>query len=489
MHNQTIATMKFKIIIPILLFCFVSADLIGQSIPNSSFENWTQQTYYEEPDQFNTSNPLSYSTTSAANVTKTTDAHSGSFAARMETIVTGDGVLPGAVFIGQIGEETISGGVPFSERPDSVKGFAKYNVANLDTANVVVLFKKMGVPIGLCFIQFTGTQNNWEEFSAPVTWLFPVVLPDTLATVVVSSAIFADPVPGSTITVDDIHFVGASTSFPNGGFENWNELSGEEADDWTSSNVFTLSVSGTSFTKTEDSFDGTFAAKLETNLTLFNDTLAVLTNGQFGDDGPFAGMPVSNNQDKLTGNYKYIPDGLDMAFVGMTLYRYNDNTGITSVLEEAFIQLPPASEYTPFEIPVFYDQSPIADTVNIVFSAGNMDENSTNTGLGSILFIDALEISYKPPPTGIASKLTKDEFKVYPNPTSENLNFEFTSAFQNDVEVTIMNILGKMVSMQTINASQSKLFYINVNNLENGIYFYRLKSYGVEEFTGKFFVR
>ncbi|NOX46179.1 MAG: T9SS type A sorting domain-containing protein [Chlorobi bacterium] len=481
--------MNLKAFISIVLFSTISFGLFAQSIPNSSFENWAQLTYFEEPDQFNTSNPLSYSTTNSANVTKTTDAHSGSFAARLETISTGNGILPGAVFIGQLGEETISGGIPFAERPDSVKGFAKYNVADLDTANVAVLFKKFGAPIGLCFIQFTGTQNNWEEFSAPVTWLIPVISPDTLATVIVSSTIFADPISSSTITVDDIHFIGANAPFPNGGFENWNEFSGEEADDWTSSNVFTLSTSGVSFTKTEDSFDGAFAAKLETKLTMFNDTLAVLTNGRFGDDGSFGGLPVSNNPDKLTGYYKYIPDGLDTAFLGMTLYRYNDNTGITSVLEETFIQLPPASEYTPFEIPVFYDQYPIADTVNIVFSAGNMDENSTNTGLGSILFIDALEISYKPLPTGIADKLTKDEFKVYPNPATENLNFEFTEAFQNDVNVTILNILGKTVLRKTINASQSQSFHFDVSWFDSGIYFYRLNTSGIEEFTGKFFVK
>ena len=480
--------MNLKAFIGILLFSAISFGLFAQSVPNSSFENWSEQTYYEEPDQFNTSNPLSYSTTTTANVTKTTDAHSGSFAARVETISTGDGVLPGALFIGQIGEETISGGIPFAERPDSVKGFAKYNVANLDTANVAVLFKKFGAPIGLCFIQFTGTQNNWEEFSAPVTWIVPVISPDSLATVVVSSTIFADPVPGSTISVDDIHFIGASTPYPNGGFENWNEFSGEKADDWTSSNVFTLSTSGASFTKTDDSFEGTFAAKLETKLTIFNDTLAVLTNGKIGNDGPFGGMPVSNNPEKLTGYYKYIPDGQDTAFAGITLFRYNDNTGITSVLEEAFIQLPPANEYTPFEIPVFYDQFPIADTVNIAFSARNIDEDA-QLGLGSILIIDALNISYKPPPTGIADKLTKDDFKVYPNPASENLNFEFTEAFQNNVNVTILNILGKTILQETISASRSQSFKLDVSKFESGIYFYRLNTLGVEEFTGKFFMK
>ena len=295
--------MNLKAFISILVFCTISFGLFAQSIPNNSFENWAQKTYYEEPEQFLTSNPLSYSTTNTANVIKTTDAHSGNFAAKLETIATGDGPVPGALFIGEIGETTINGGIPFAERPDSVKGFAKYSVPPLDTAYVAVLFKKFGAPLGICFIQFTGTQNSWEEFSAPVSWLVPVISPDSLATAIFSSTIFAEPVAGSTITVDDVHFIGSTTPYPNGGFENWNEFSGEEADDWSSSNVFTIGSSGTSVTKTEDSFDGTYAAKLESKLTMFNDTLGIITNGQFCDNGPFGGMPVSNIPQKLTGYY------------------------------------------------------------------------------------------------------------------------------------------------------------------------------------------
>jgi len=481
--------MTFKAFTTVFLFCAMTFSLFAQTIPNSSFENWSQQTYYEDLDQFTTTNPLSYVATEAANVTKTTDAHSGSFAARMETFGSSGEPVPGAVFIGQLGVGTINGGVPFVERPDSIKGFAKYSIENLDTAYVAVMFKLFGAPIGICLAQFTGTQNDWEEFSAPVSWLVPIISPDSMATAIVSSTIFGDPIVGSTITVDDVNFVGATTPYPNGGFEDWSEFSGEESDDWFSSNVFTLGSSGASVVKTEDSYNGTYAAKLESMLTIINDTLAFVSNGHMGDDGPIGGMPVDNIPDKLTGYYKYMPDGPDTALVGVTLYRYNDNTGVTTVLDEALLKLPAASEYTPFELTVFYDEYPIPDTANIIFSAGNIETDSSYYGLGSILFVDDLHITYKPPPTGIENKLSKDEYKTYPNPAIDKLNFEFTRAFQNDVDITILNLLGKTELKKTIFAHNSQSFSLDVSGLESGIYFYRLKTQGTKEFTGKFFVK
>ena len=131
----------------------------------------------------------------------------------------------------------------------------------------------------------------------------------------------------------------------------------------------------------------------------------------------------------------------------------------------------------------------LAEKILPAFSAGNIDEDAQYLGLGSILIIDDLDISYKPPPTGIENKLTKDKFKVYPNPASEKLNFDFKDTFQNDVNVTILNILGKTVLQKTISASQSQSFSLDVSKFESGIYFYRIKTLGVEEFTGKFFVK
>ena len=180
-----------------------------------------------------------------------------------------------------------------------------------------------GAPLGICFIPFTGTQNGYEEFSAPIQWLIPIISPDTIVTAIISSTLFNMPIPGSILTVDNIHFIGASTPYPNGDFENWVEYSAEEPDNWFTSNVFSFSVGETPVTKTDDSYEGNYAIRIENTLTLWDDTLGFITNGTFGEDGPIGGMPIDSIPDLLSGYYKYSPVGPDTAIAGISLFYYS----------------------------------------------------------------------------------------------------------------------------------------------------------------------
>lgn len=481
--------MNLKTFIGILLFSTISFGLFAQSIPNSSFENWGLQPSYEEPDQFSSSNPISVSTGNVANVNKTTDAHSGEFAVELETVsINGSNLLAG-IYIGEVAadQQSIIGGVPYSQRPESVKGFVKYNIPENDTASFGVFFKKFGQPYGFGLIQFTGVQDTWEEFSVPILWLIPIISPDTLVTGMSSSSVFTEPQAGSTILFDDIQFIGASLPYPNAGFENWNEVLSEVEvpDDWFSSNAFNTEPSDIGVTKTEDSYEGDFAAKLENKITIWGDTLAVLTNGTFTENGVFGGMPVTKTPDKLTGHYKYSPVGPDSAIVSVTLFHHDEITGVTNELETTNMKLPAESEYSAFELSIPYNAYPLPNSVNISFFAGKTDGGA---GLGSTLFVDALQMTYKP--EGVEDNQIFAGYKVYPNPTTEKLFFEFKQNLNADFHVTILDLLGKTVLQKTEKAHHAQSFYIDVDNLENGIYFYRIStSLGGKEITGKFFVK
>lgn len=468
------------------LFLF-QFNIQSQSISNSGFENWSSVLHFENPEQYNSSNVFSYFANGSANVTKSTDAQSGNYALKVETIEVSSDTIEGAVLIGFIEEDNVSGGIPFTEKPDSIKGFAKYNVMNNDTSYVAVLFKKWGMPIGICFARFYGTQNSYLEFSAPVQWL-TIFSPDTIAVAILSSTIFSEAIPGSTITVDNISFVGASTPFPNGDFEDWEEFSSEEPDDWFTSNILSLAVGEIAVTKTTDSYEGTYAACIESTLTMFEDTLGLITNGALGEDGPIGGMPVDSTPDKLTGYYKYIPVGPDTALGGLMLYHYNENTGNTELLEEAIIKLPPVDEYTYFEVDVDYFSLPEPDTVNIAFASGNVDEENVYTGLGSVLFVDDLEITYKPNLVDVKKNEKKITHQVYPNPASNKIYIDFQDILKNNISVRVMNSKGTLVYQKKINPLTSKQLDISVNNFAPGLYFYTIES-DSNTYTGKFIVR
>jgi hypothetical protein len=479
--------MKSPLLLLITSLFFIQFAAHSQSISNNGFENWSTRLFFENPDIYNSSNFYSYVLNGIANVTKSTDAQSGNYALKIETIEVNNEIVEGSVFIGSIEDDNVSGGIPFTEKPDSLKGFAKYNVMNNDTAYVAVLFKKFGAPIGICFVRFYGTQNNYEAFSAPVQWLLPFT-PDTIAVAILSSTKFSQAIPGSTIIVDNISFVGATTPFPNGDFENWEEFSSEEPDDWFTSNILSLAIDETSVTKTTDSYEGTYAARIESTLNMFEDTLGLVTNGVFGEDGPIGGMPVDSIPDKLSGYYKYTPVGPDTAIGGLMLYHYNENTGNTELLEEAFIKLPPVDEYTYFEVEVDYFSLPEPDTVNVAFASGNVADENMYFGLGSVLYVDALEITYKPHLVGIDNSAQELVHHVYPNPTSEKICIEFQEILKNDISVTVANSKGALVYQKKISPLATNQFDISVKNFTPGLYFYIIES-GKNTFKGKFIVK
>ncbi|MCD4696045.1 MAG: T9SS type A sorting domain-containing protein [Bacteroidales bacterium] len=463
-----------------LLFCIT---VISQEIQNSGFENWLNQQYFEDPDEFTTTNIMTYFASGEANVHKTTDAYSGSFALNVETIDSPEGPIAGAVFIGEPGEGGFIGGIPYTEHPDSLKFFAKFDVPAMDTAYVAVLFKKFGAPLGICFAQLTGTQDTYQQFSVPVSWLIPVISPDTMATVIVSSTMFGMPTVGSTLTVDDITFTGATTPYPNNSFENWTEFASEEPDNWTSSNIFTLPASDVSVTKSTDSYEGNYAVRIENKLTMWDDTIGFITNGTIGDDGPTGGMPVDDVPNILSGYYKYEPVGADSALAGLMLYHYDEVTGITEILDSIYITLPAATDYTYFEVLVDYYSLPEPDTVNVAFGSGNFDVG--NIGLGSVLYVDALEITYKPHIVSVEDNNVEQAPKIYPNPANEKIFFEIAELFHQPVHITIYNSGGTAVVEKEINSNLN--VSLEIDHLPVGIYFYRMKV-AQKFYQGKFVV-
>lgn len=443
----------------------------GQIIQNSGFENWFIEQYYEDPDQYASTNFASYITTGGANVIKTTDAHSGLYGAKMQTISSVQGNISGALFIGNIGDGYVAGGIPFNVRPDSVVGWVKYDVMPLDTANFIVLFKKFGAPLGVCFVQFTGNQNTYARFSAPVQWLIPIIPPDSLATAISSSSFFTYPLAGSTLTIDDVDFIGVNNPFPNESFEDWSSFSAEEPDGWFTSNIFNLTMGTTSVSKSTDSYEGEYAVEIVSTVTLLGDTSAYISNGTFSDDGPIGGMAIDSIPEVLSGYYKYEPVGPDTALAGLTLFYFNPITGATEMLEEKIIKLPPASNYTYFEIESDYFSLPEPDTLNIAFGSGNFVNSGAFIGLGSKLIIDALQISYKPHIVGIKELKLNSIIQLYPNPATEIINLKYSGSLDEFCEISILDANGLTIKQDGFLLSSKFQHKIDISQFRSGLYF------------------
>jgi hypothetical protein len=465
----------------IALVVIFSSHLKSQPIQNGGFENWTVQNLFDEPNGFMTSNNQAYKSNGIGNVTKVTDSYHGLYAAKLETVQAGSETAGGMILIGTPGNQSINGGLPYTGTPDSISGWVKYDIQPNDTAFFIVAFKKGGVNIGQAFTMFYGTQSTYKRFSIP-THLNASNPPDTLTAIITCSKMDPPRMIGSTLTIDSISFLNSTQPFPNGSFEEWTPIIIEEPDNWTTLNIINSGVQKHSVTKTTDSYEGNYAIRVESVQTPWGDTLGFITNGVLGNNGPEGGMAVSANPKKISGYYKYFPIGLDTAFAGVTTYKYDSSSESTMQLTSHLISLTAASSYTYFEIPLGYNLLPVADTVNIFFAANNM-ENSVS--IGSVLFLDSLNISYYSLPVGIQTPNIKLEsgISIYPNPIKDKLNI--ISIQSDGIEfIKIYDVYGEMVKESFI---KNYLTTITISELSKGLYLYQITdSNGIIIDRGKF---
>ena len=450
------------------LSMLISINIKAQQIQNGGFESWTIQNLFNEPDGFYTSNMQALMMNANANVTKEIDSYHGTYAVKMETVLAGNDTIGGMLLIGTPGNQTINGGVPYAGTPDSISVWAKYDIQVNDTAFFIIAFKNSGNMIAQAVTIFHGTQSTYQRFVIP-TNLSSLYPPDSLVAIITSSKMDAPRMPGSYLIIDSISFLHSSEVFPNGDFENWTDVSSEELDNWNTSNYAGVGLAQDAVTKSIDSYDENYAVRIETVQTTWGGVTGFITNGVFGNNGPEGGMPVSANPDKVSGYYKYIPNGTDTAYAGVFSFKYDPVGDSTIMLSAMVYPLVAASSYTYFEIPLSYNLLPVADTVNIFFIANDMQ---TSTTLGSVLFLDSLCISYHSIPVGVEpiNNASQRVISVFPNPTDENLNI-MLSQNQKGLIAKIYNVNGEIVKEIVIDRA---LTTINVNNLSKGLYMYRI---------------
>lgn len=467
-----------KTFFTLLIFMGFSMVSRAQTISNSDFENWTTTNLFEDPQGLSTTNLQSYFISSTPNVTKSTDSHTGTYAAKLETKIIGTDTIFAMISNGNLMGD-IGGGMPYTSRPDTFRFSAKYNVTGGDSAAAFVIFKAQGNFIGMSLYSFQGTSNSYVDFAVPITWILPApIMPDSMLFIVISSNPDINPINGSWLIVDDIML--DNTPIPGGNFESWIMHSYEEATSWNSFNFISAIAPPPYVTKTTDAYSGTYAMKITT--TLFNDnqdTLAHITNGRMQYDDFSGGMATMLNPRKVTGYYKYTPVGFDTALVALRAYGF-DNQGVYQNLDNNLIKLAPASSYTYFEINLNYTNWPRIDTLGIAFASSNIYDGQQWAKEGSVLIIDSLNVEYYP--VGMAENQPEKQAVVYPNPASNTIHFDLKTP-ENSLYILVLNIEGQEIINQKLNGNS-----LNVSALPSGIYFYQIIS-DKALYKGKFSVK
>lgn len=461
-----------------ILFCIFNVS--AQPINNSSFENWSNNHFFDEPNGFISTNFQTYIFNSNGNVEKINPAFAGNAHVKLTTVAANNDTIPGAFFLGIPSGNTLLGGVPFTERPDSLVGYARYSILPSDTANMIVLFKSNSIAAGFAKVSFTGSQGSFARFSVPIYWALPQN-PDTLSGFVISSNTDYPALPGSTIELDEIGFVGATPSvYPNGDFEAWTPIQSLEPDGWNTINFITLN--GTpSVTQSTDAIDGLYSARIETVVTPYGDTLGFMSNGDITSNLLQGGMPVTQNPLMISGFYKYTPVGPDTALIGSFLTKYDNVFGTTVRLDSSLVQLTATTNWTAFSLNFAYNGFPIGDTLNVSIASSNMEEDGNYMGVGSALWIDKLEVFYNPVGEPQSITFNKNTTGIYRDDTG-NYYFRQNSNKVGEGTLLIYDGSGRLVHQQQIIKEISQ--QISYNQWVSGIYSYRF--IGEKISSGKF---
>ena len=181
----------------------ISGGVQTTTLPNHSFENWTNVSS-ETPDNWYTLNSLLIGA-GIENATKTTDANSGSYAIEMTTKILDLDTIASFLSNGPInfGANNPFMPMPYAATPTTFSGAYKYTPINGDLAFLQVQFFASGTMIGF-HVESLTDQNTFTPFSSALTI---AGTPDS-----VSIIGYSGETPGSTLILDDLSFSGNNVS-------------------------------------------------------------------------------------------------------------------------------------------------------------------------------------------------------------------------------------------------------------------------------------
>ena len=458
-----------KQIIVYLSAIALNLSVAAQTIPNGNFEDWTLTSYFD-PLHWRSSNIETIQQNSWVTVSPVTGYDGSGYAIRMTTGGQDGQIMPG--FFSNTGGDPLAGegGEEYHEIPSMLSGYARYQTMGLDTALLVVVFKKQGEIIRMRTIPFYGEQDTFIQFHES---LLLSEFPDSVIIAAVSSDVRHPEVmsTGSFLELDELTFEGryVMPQLPNHDFEHWMHGHIHHAHEWGSFGM----MAG----RTEETPFGSFAAMMTSYEDWDNHVHpSGMYTGYMNESQEWVGgIPYSEISDTLRGWYQYISDGNDAGCLSLQMLSNQVNVG------GAFYQFYPTENWTLFEIPIQLYQTPDTMRIQLMSSAFPFDEATP----GSTLFIDDLELSSQP--------LFMEEFAshlsvtAYPNPATNAINLNLSRKIEGDVMISIYSEKGDLVKCSNQHQS-GELLRFSLEGFESGTYFYEVTGNRVFE-TGKFIVR
>ncbi len=172
----------------------------AQTIPNAGFESWTNT---HKAEFWN-----SLDTMSGYSLTQSTDAYSGTYAAKLATFTVLFVIkVPGIMTLGDFQGTNTAGGIPCTDRPTRLNGYYKFTSGSGDSMRVYVqLTKYLGgstQTVGDAYFWTNTSAVAYSELSVDINYYLPDS-PDTMNITFLSSSYPAHD--GTALYLDDLSF-------------------------------------------------------------------------------------------------------------------------------------------------------------------------------------------------------------------------------------------------------------------------------------------
>ena len=222
-------------------------------------------------------------------------------------------------------------------------------------------------------------------------------------------------------------------------------------------------------TKTTDCVSGNYALQMTSQKIFGLLASGSCWIGTFDIDGyaPITtfGIPYTDKPNYFKGYYKYIPVEGDSCSFYALLSKWNGSSRDT-IAFASYESSTIVSEYEAFSLPFDYHSELNPDSMTIVFASSAAGEDYLGQ-VGSTLFIDKISLSL----TSSVNTINQDIISVSPNPT--NGLVKVYRNIQSKSQYVILNESGVSVKNGILN---SKLDYIDLKDLSNGIYFIKIQN-------------
>ena len=440
----------------------------AQTIPNGNFEDWTLTSYFD-PLHWRSSNIETIQQNNWVTISPVAGYSGTGYAVRMISSGEDGQIVPG--YFSNTGGDPLAGegGEEYHEIPSMLSGYARYQTVGIDTALLVVVFKKQGEIIRLRTIPFYGEQDTFIQFHES---LLLSEFPDSVIIAAVSSVVRHPEVmsAGSFLELDELTFEGryVMPQLANHDFEHWMHGHIHHAHEWGSFGM----MAG----RTEDTPFGSFAAMMTSYEDWDNHAHpSGMYTGYMNESQEWlGGIPYTEISDTLRGWYKYISDGNDAGCLSLEMLSNQVNVG------GAFYQFYPTENWTLFEIPIQLYETPDTMRIQLMSSAFPFDEATP----GSTLYIDDLELSSQV--LLVEDSMNPFSARAYPNPATNEMYLKMPQKIEGDVVISIYSESGDLVKNYNLHQS-GDLLRISCEGFGAGSYYYEVTGDRIFK-TGKFVV-